>query len=403
MVLTYAQSPMPKLTFPHVELLPLTNLRPDAGHAILISVIRGLAAIEVLAAHLRAQLYPGLSTLSDPSLWYQALAFFTGFAHQAVVAFFVLSGWLVGGSLLNKLGEPAPLLSYAIDRLTRLWIVLVPAFILTLAIGAFTGTVDHGRISYERDNEYSIIAFAGNLLGLQDMAVPRFGGNFALWSLANEIWYYALFPLIVLVKCANTLSQRLLFALLVFCLMLALEYRIVLYFTIWLAGVAFSRVRIHLSVAWRRTLIAVAVAMSVYYRLRGSNDILIPESYFQDLLLSIGLLTILSSLQFAVDTKRWWIRAASAIGKHFAAFSFTLYVLHVPLLSAARFLYEPIDNRKLSPDDPGSLITYCIILVGITYLSYLFHLPFEAQTHRVRAAIKRVFGEKRRLVREVAL
>lgn len=136
-------------------LLDRTNLNESYQHSVLISALRTIAALQVVAAHLRGELFPSLKTVADPSLWYQGLAFFTGFSHIAVVIFFLLSGWLVGGSLLNKLGEPNCMMSYAIDRLTRMWIVLVPAFVLTLAIGTITQTVDPGRISYAPDNEYS--------------------------------------------------------------------------------------------------------------------------------------------------------------------------------------------------------------------------------------------------------
>ena len=46
------------LSKPTIYRLPKTNLDHDCHHAILISLLRGLAAIEVVAAHLRAQLYP---------------------------------------------------------------------------------------------------------------------------------------------------------------------------------------------------------------------------------------------------------------------------------------------------------------------------------------------------------
>jgi peptidoglycan/LPS O-acetylase OafA/YrhL len=83
----------------------------------------------VAAAHLRAECSPACAEHGRSALWYQVLAFFTGFAHQAVLVFFLISGWLVGGSLLNKLGQPDALLSYAIDRITRLWTVLMPTFL----------------------------------------------------------------------------------------------------------------------------------------------------------------------------------------------------------------------------------------------------------------------------------
>lgn len=373
---------------PRVILLQKTVQDPDSHHAILISLLRGLAAIQVVAAHLRAQIYPSLKGVVDPTAWYQALAFFTGFAHQAVVVFFLLSGWLVGGSLLNKLHEPRALTSYAIDRMTRMWIVLIPAFLLTLVIGAVGNVVNPAALSFAPENEYSMAAFIGNLFGLQDMAVPRFGGNFALWSLANEMWYYVLFPLLVLPFSGKTVVGRAT-ALLIF--MLAAWYLsgpIMLYLPVWLLGVAFSRVRIDASAGQRGVFILVLMALSVYFRLTGSNDKLEAESFVQDVVFSIAFLLVLSSLQFKADPSHWLVRIATAAGTRIAAFSFTLYVVHVPLLFLLRNLYAPLAQDDLSPHDLGHLGVYAAMLGLIVFLAFLFHLPFEAQTHSVRNWIK---------------
>ncbi|MEJ7807407.1 MAG: hypothetical protein WKG03_15970, partial [Telluria sp.] len=73
---------MPTFFRPRFHRLARTNLDQDHHHSILIAVLRGLAAVEVAAAHLRAQSFPGLKGLQDPMLWYQVLAFLTGFSHQ---------------------------------------------------------------------------------------------------------------------------------------------------------------------------------------------------------------------------------------------------------------------------------------------------------------------------------
>ena len=54
----------------------------------------------------------------------------------------------------------------------------------------------------------SVTAFIGNMFGLQTILVPSFGGNFPLWSLANETWYYILFPLLVLVLRGRSIAWR---------------------------------------------------------------------------------------------------------------------------------------------------------------------------------------------------
>jgi peptidoglycan/LPS O-acetylase OafA/YrhL len=378
---------MPSARLPQFRLLAHTNLNQDYNHSILIAVLRGLAAVQVAAAHLRAEVFPGLTGMQDPTLWYQALGFLTGFAYQAVVVFFLLSGWLVGGSFLNKLHEPGAMTSYAVDRMTRLWIVLIPAFVLTLAIGAYTGAVDPGTFSYAVANEYSAASFLGNLFGLQDIVLPRFGGNFPLWSLANETWYYVLFPLLVIPFSGKSTFSRVASA--AVCLLVArnLPGSIVLYFSLWLLGAAFSRIEITASATQRWTVLLVLVIVAVYLRLKGIKQIN-EASFVSYLVVSLPFLLLLSSLQFRSDPQRSSIRFAKRIGTLLAGFSFTLYVIHVPLLMLLRDLYPPLRSGYLSPRDLANLGSYCIMLACILVLSYLFHLPFEAQTHRVRSFIK---------------
>ena len=195
-------------TMVSMNVLNRTNLQDDYLHSLLISLLRGLAALEVAAAHLRAQVYPGYGLIEHPTVWFQGFAFVTGFAHQAVILFFLLSGWLVGGSLLNKNGTMGAIKHYFIDRISRLWVVLVPTFVLVLAIGILTGKVDAQVASVAPGNDYSATAFIGNLVGLQDLAVPTFGGNFPLWSLSNETWYYIMFPLLVVAGTARSRWRR---------------------------------------------------------------------------------------------------------------------------------------------------------------------------------------------------
>jgi peptidoglycan/LPS O-acetylase OafA/YrhL len=55
--------------------------------------------------------------------------------HEAVMVFFVLSGFLVGGSVLKLMSRDLwSWNNYLIKRLTRLWIVLIPALLLGLAL-----------------------------------------------------------------------------------------------------------------------------------------------------------------------------------------------------------------------------------------------------------------------------
>lgn len=361
----------------------------DYWHSIVISGLRGLAAFIVAAAHLRAEMYPGLRTLADPSLWFQGFAFFTGFAHQAVLVFFVISGWLVGGSLLNKMGQPGAVVNYAIDRATRLWTVLMPTFVLTLLLGLAAGILHWDSIDVSATNEFSAIAFAGNLFGLQGIVVEDFGGNYALWSLANETWYYVMFPVMVLLFTTRRTTVRIASgaALAIGAALLPVE--IIMYFAIWLLGVAFSRVRIDCTLWVRCAWLLPLLAASSYFRLTADNDRFDRTTLGMDLLLSLMFLTFLSSLQYKAAATSVLARPLARLGKFFADFSFSLYVLHLPLIFMLKHLaLTRLGIAQLAPDEPMHFVIYLGMLATLLLGAYCSYLLFESQTYRLRRVVK---------------
>lgn len=371
---------------PRVRLLADSRLAANDWQSLLISLVRGMAALQVAAAHLRAQVLPGLSTLDNPPLWYAGLSLATGFAHQAVVLFFVLSGWLVGGALLDRLGEPHALRDYAIDRVTRLWIVLVPAFVVMLLLGLGTGVLDAAspRLSVSDISPWSLTTLLGNLAGVQTMLVPPFGGNFPLWSLAYETWYYALFPLLALSLSTNPVHAqlRLAAASAAVVMALCLSSGIVLYFTIWLMGAAASRVRIDFGRVQRMLCWLLFGVVALALRLHGQDGDMDVHALWRDAPYSALFLVCLCG---AGRRNPASMRRLAALATFFASFSFTLYVMHVPLL---HMLSAYRGGEPLSVDDTASMVVYAAMLAVVVSLSYLLHLPFEAQTHKLRRFIK---------------
>ena len=111
---------------------PLVELgyRPDLLNSNLsrwLDHFRWLSALMVAASHLRNMLMPDAAHLGPLAAVFY---FFTLFAEQAVVVFFVLSGLLVGGVIVRgaREGRFAPG-KYAVDRVSRLYVALVPALV----------------------------------------------------------------------------------------------------------------------------------------------------------------------------------------------------------------------------------------------------------------------------------
>ena len=336
-----------------------------SAHSFLISLLRGLAALQVAAAHLRSEMFPGLRELADPPLYYQILAFATAFSHQAVVVFFLISGWLVGGSLLNKLDQPGAMTAYAIDRATRLWTVLVPALCLMLAVGTVTGTVSLAQADFSAANDYSAASFVGNLLGLQTVLVPTFADNYALWSLSNETWYYLQFPLLLIVFTGRTRVRQLVAATVLVLTAVGLPTSMTVYFALWLLGALF------------------------YLRATEVNDDLKPDFFVKHLMYSLPLVAFLASMQRPLDASPGWMRMLAPAAHLLSEFSFTLYVIHVPMIKLLRHLgMQAFGRNRLVANEPIDFAIYFGILLAIMAAAYLSYLLFESHTFRIRRLLK---------------
>src|ERR1039458_2192873 len=192
-----------------------------------LDLLRGLAALLVCAGHLRAFLMVDFGLITSPTILDHMFYFTTGLGHQAVMVFFVLSGYLVGGSVLTAYQSGRwSWTNYTLRRMSRLWVVLLPALVLTLALdslGRYLGHSGYAGTFHSFYNSGPTLAvpadlqattFLGNAFFLQTILVNCLGTNGPLWSLANEFWYYALFPLLCGVWFMRSLTGRILFALL---------------------------------------------------------------------------------------------------------------------------------------------------------------------------------------------
>ena len=98
-------------------------------------MLRGLAAAAVLCGHLRLFTFVNFGVLIEPNLVTKAFYAATGMGHQAVIVFFALSGFLVGGKALADMSADRwSWAHYLLRRLTRLLIVIVPALFATAVL-----------------------------------------------------------------------------------------------------------------------------------------------------------------------------------------------------------------------------------------------------------------------------
>jgi peptidoglycan/LPS O-acetylase OafA/YrhL len=149
----------------------------EPRHALpALDLLRGLAALTVMAAHLRGDAFVEYGALPVSQHGVLAALFFglTRQGYEAVIVFFALSGFLVGGQVLSRVrNRKFQIRDYAIDRSTRILIPLIPACLFTAAIDLFV--FGHGD---------AVGQLAGNMFGLNEIIVPTLQTNPVLWSLA---------------------------------------------------------------------------------------------------------------------------------------------------------------------------------------------------------------------------
>jgi len=182
-----------------------------------LDFLRGFAALLVLADHLRAFCFLDFSDLGRSDFFDYIFYFLTGLGHQAVMIFFVLSGFFIGGSVFHKISDGTwGWGDYLANRLSRLWVVLIPALVLTFAFdeagifltggngynGEFNQMIHSGPMLNGR-LDTGFLCFLSNLFFLQTIISPVFGSNGPLWSLCNEFWYYIIFPPLVFLFARN--------------------------------------------------------------------------------------------------------------------------------------------------------------------------------------------------------
>lgn len=370
-----------------------------------LDLVRGLAAFAVLAYHIRYRFFVDFQDLQYQTLLAKGFYFATAFGHDAVMVFFVLSGLLISSAVsrAHTLGRWS-WGKYSVDRLTRLYVVLVPGLILTLmwdvagletfgTNAIYTGELTEWKHDYfDVESRMSAETLLGNVAFIQTILVEPFGSNEPLWSLAYEFWYYLLFPCLYFALAKGPRLQKS-FALLLIAGMICLFVgrSIVLYFPIWLLGAlvgvapkvqSLSNVRCHRFAAWSSLLLFVALMITAHLSVikeAFGGSVLGPD-YLTALGFSVFLYVLIQDPTSRVSNR--YARFAQST----SGISYTLYVVHMPLLIFLRAALIP--GQPWQPDlltIGFALLLFCISLIyayGVASIA-------EFKTPQIRQFVKR--------------
>src|SRR5947208_3997524 len=104
---------------------------PQSKASVTLDAVRALAAILVLLSHWKIMFFVDYDHIASHRTWFWLPYRIMEAGHQAVLTFFVLSGYLISSSILRTLDRGQWRWSiYLTHRLVRLWIVLIPGILL---------------------------------------------------------------------------------------------------------------------------------------------------------------------------------------------------------------------------------------------------------------------------------
>jgi peptidoglycan/LPS O-acetylase OafA/YrhL len=294
----------------------------DKKTSIYLDFVRFTAALVVLIGHTSG------GSMTGGFLWQLG-----SYGQTAVMAFFVLSGYVIGFVAINK---ETTIKDYFIARASRIYSVVIPAIIITFLCNEFGGALIRSEytgpwnqnepMEYER---YLLTLFmTQDIWGLK--LSPTNNGPF--WSISFEVFYYAFFAVLFYIRdYIKILILSLLF--------MASGPTIVILFPLWLIG--YYAYRVHHQGEFK------------------------PNTHVANILLFFSAMLLVLSPQYReyFDYSIKGISRDSIFGDYLDAFAIFIHILMIPIVfkKYGEFLLKM-----------GRYITF---LAALTFSLHLFHQP----------------------------
>lgn len=335
-----------------------------------LDALRGAAAFYVLLHH--AHLAPN-----------QGLGRLLYFGQEAVIIFFILSGFVIYYSVSQRQVDWK---EYLIHRAKRIYPIFFAALILAYSAQSL---IAGSWLNVELDQ------LLGNIFMLQDVSALKRGvwfdtyyGNSPLWSLSYEWWFYILFiPLGLNAHFVKSKSLQIALTVSV-CGFLGYQYRpnqpflYLGYFFIWWAGVELAKEYVKsglISFTQQRHMLSGLALMTglwslpIIMQLSRHSELQLgvdPVLQFRHhlaafIFIIIGIFISKKKLQFPT----WLLRPFIIL----APISYAIYLIHQPLLDIAQKI-----TGNQSP-----LAAFLLALPVVLLLGWLLEVRLQAWVNRV--------------------
>ncbi len=388
----------------------------DLKNPTMVSFLDGarwLAAALVFIGHLRNPLFLGFDRVEPKAqssvvkAWY----FVSGMHAEAVIVFFVLSGLLVAGVGLSRVHSSTFRISdYAIDRFSRLYVAFIPA----LLVGYFCDCVGRqvfSEIGYWNGSHPMIAAKIAtgifeegmslstlvlNSVMLQHYWALQLGSNQPLWTISTEFWFYVAFGLAMIIATAQR-KYKIVASVLLFLQFVFLGNQFLVYLGCWLIGMAivfFPRIGRTCSILFCLAFAATVVAARAAHSLFEVSDLLREVKNYA---VAITFALVVASMRGKSIAP---IALCGKLNRFFADFSYSLYLLHFPLMLFLLASLNYVFHLKgvacgYSPNSREGVAVYLLVIVTVYAMAWGFSRLTEAKTATVRHFLKSYSSEIR--------
>ncbi|SDA18622.1 Peptidoglycan/LPS O-acetylase OafA/YrhL, contains acyltransferase and SGNH-hydrolase domains [Nitrosospira sp. Nsp18] len=301
-----------------------------AAFSTYLDVMRFMAACLVVIYHSRNPLFT--------KEWIP----FSSYGHEAVIVFFVLSGYVI--AYVSDTKERAPI-AYWASRLARIYSLAIPAILLTIILDTIGERLAPRFYEGATTHDYWYIRLVSSWLFTNEAWVSIMSfSNVPYWSLCYEMWYYVLFSLYVHL---NGRRRTVLIA----AVCIFVGPKILLLLPLWVIGVVIYRWKapylLPIWVGWAFFLLSV-ILFGLYshfqltevlsrWLLQAMGDHWHKQLAFSKFFIGDYLLGAIMFINF-IGARRIADRVSSSMLKgsgtirRISDFTFSLYILHQPLL-----------------------------------------------------------------------
>ncbi len=352
---------------------------PKGKYYYWLDTFKFMSAFFVMLTHLRFWFFQPYGLLDEGSQNFVTKVFFflTSLGGDAVVMFFILSGFLVGGRTVEKLcnGEVVSPATFIVSRLVRIMIPLAAVLLINSLFNIVQGVPN------------DLWRIIGNLLCLQGVFVNPEPGIGVLWTMSYIVWFYVFILVLILLYQKRKLPVLgglfvLILVLWVFAHMGGYLYNVLIVASGILSFYVAKQDLGRMFFVWN---VIVAILTTGLCHLCGDSV------SFRSLPIDNLLIKALQVVSYSVVVggivrivpKAVWVKKIEKLMSRLAKCSYSLYLLHLPIIMMMVYL----GVERQSNVNCWSLLLYFGGIGVCLVSSYILYVLVEKPTNMLKSRL----------------